>query len=196
MQNNCLEQVPITIGDLINLKRLDLSNNQIEILPTTLGDLHETLDVLYIENNPLIIPPRTIIQKGSEVVLQYIKSMQVGSKILIAKSVLMTNIMKFINNPTFADVIFKLNSEGNDSICYGHKIFLYRYNKLKMLVSTSTFEENEKTVVSLDNITKEVFVILLEYIYTGEINVIEWSMREDILIAAQTLQSNFLNFSR
>ncbi|XP_058073395.1 plant intracellular Ras-group-related LRR protein 9-like [Magnolia sinica] len=65
-----LRELPDTIGDLINLRELDLSNNQIHALPDTFGRL-DKLAKLNLDQNPWVIPPVEIINKGVEAVKEY-----------------------------------------------------------------------------------------------------------------------------
>ncbi|KAL3529520.1 hypothetical protein ACH5RR_008842 [Cinchona calisaya] len=65
-----LKELPRTIGDLSNLKDLDLSNNQIRELPDTFGQL-ENLTQLNVDQNPLVLPPKEIVDEGVEAVKAY-----------------------------------------------------------------------------------------------------------------------------
>ncbi|KAI7731248.1 hypothetical protein M8C21_007648 [Ambrosia artemisiifolia] len=58
-----LRKLPDTIGDLTNLKELDVSNNQIQELPLTFGRL-DKLTKLNVDQNPLVIPPKEIVEEG------------------------------------------------------------------------------------------------------------------------------------
>ncbi|KAJ0578368.1 putative poly(ADP-ribose) polymerase, regulatory domain, leucine-rich repeat domain superfamily [Helianthus annuus] len=58
-----LRELPDTIGDLTNLKELDVSNNQIQELPMTFGRL-DKLTKLNVDQNPLVIPPKEIVEEG------------------------------------------------------------------------------------------------------------------------------------
>ncbi|XP_027126602.1 plant intracellular Ras-group-related LRR protein 9-like [Coffea eugenioides] len=65
-----LKELPQTIGDLSSLKELDLSNNQIHELPDTFGRL-DNLMKLNVEQNPLVEPPKEIVDEGVEAVRAY-----------------------------------------------------------------------------------------------------------------------------
>lgn len=65
-----LAELPETLGDLIKLRELDISNNQIRALPDTFFRL-ENLTKLNLEQNPLIIPPTEIANKGVEAVKDF-----------------------------------------------------------------------------------------------------------------------------
>lgn len=65
-----LTELPDTIGDLINLRELDLSNNQIHALPDTFGRL-DKLTKLNLDQNPFVIPPMDVVNKGVEAVKEY-----------------------------------------------------------------------------------------------------------------------------
>lgn len=62
-----LTELPETIGELTNLKELDLSNNQIHSLPVTFGRL-DSLTKLNLEQNPIVIPPKEVVDEGVEAV--------------------------------------------------------------------------------------------------------------------------------
>lgn len=65
-----LRYLPRSIGNLEMLEELDMSNNQIRALPDSFGMLSR-LRVLRAEENPLEVPPRQIIEKGAQAVVQY-----------------------------------------------------------------------------------------------------------------------------
>ncbi|KAL5552806.1 hypothetical protein UlMin_040207 [Ulmus minor] len=65
-----LRELPDSIGDLINLTELDLSNNQIRVLPDTFGRL-TNLTKLNLDQNPLVIPPMEIANRGVEAVKEF-----------------------------------------------------------------------------------------------------------------------------
>ncbi|KAL5976901.1 Plant intracellular Ras-group-related LRR protein 1 [Asimina triloba] len=69
-----LKELPDTFGDLSNLKELDLSNNQIHSLPVTFGRL-EKLTKLNLDQNPLVIPPPEVANRGVEAVKIYMGKM-------------------------------------------------------------------------------------------------------------------------
>ncbi|CAN6249053.1 unnamed protein product [Urochloa humidicola] len=65
-----LKELPASFGDLLNLRELDLSNNQIHALPDTFGRL-DKLEKLNLEQNPLVMPPIDIVNKGVDAVKEY-----------------------------------------------------------------------------------------------------------------------------
>ncbi|KAL9245711.1 hypothetical protein vseg_019331 [Gypsophila vaccaria] len=65
-----LRSLPRSIGNLEMLEVLDMSNNQIRALPDSFR-LLSRLRVLYVDQNPLEVPPRQIAEKGAEAVVQY-----------------------------------------------------------------------------------------------------------------------------
>ncbi|GJT34360.1 plant intracellular Ras-group-related LRR protein 9-like protein [Tanacetum coccineum] len=58
-----LTELPDTLGDLTSLRELDVSNNQIQALPLTFGRL-DKLTKLNIDQNPLVIPPKEVVEQG------------------------------------------------------------------------------------------------------------------------------------
>ncbi|PKA47331.1 LRR repeats and ubiquitin-like domain-containing protein [Apostasia shenzhenica] len=65
-----LQSLPRSIGNLEMLEGLDISNNQIRVLPDSFGMLLQ-LRVLHADENPLELPPRHIVEKGAQAVVQY-----------------------------------------------------------------------------------------------------------------------------
>lgn len=65
-----LTELPESISDLICLKELDVSNNQIHALPNTFGRLMN-LTKLNVEQNPLVIPPKDVLDQGIVAVKAY-----------------------------------------------------------------------------------------------------------------------------
>lgn len=67
---NDLTALPDTIGNLTNLRELDICNNQIYELPITFGRL-VNLNKLNVDQNPLMIPPKEVVDEGVDAVKVY-----------------------------------------------------------------------------------------------------------------------------
>lgn len=65
-----LQSLPRSIGNLEMLEELMSNNNQIRVLPDSFGMLAR-LRVLNLEGNPLVVPPREVVEKGAEAVVGY-----------------------------------------------------------------------------------------------------------------------------
>lgn len=65
-----LQALPRSIGNLEMLEELMSNNNQIRALPDSFGMLTR-LRVLNVEGNPLVVPPRDVIEKGAQAVVRY-----------------------------------------------------------------------------------------------------------------------------
>ncbi|KAL8550003.1 hypothetical protein ACS0TY_008723 [Phlomoides rotata] len=65
-----LQSLPRSIGNLEMLEELMSNNNQIRSLPDSFGMLTR-LRVLNVEGNPLVVPPRDVIEKGAQAVVRY-----------------------------------------------------------------------------------------------------------------------------
>ncbi|OIV93675.1 hypothetical protein TanjilG_16526 [Lupinus angustifolius] len=65
-----MQSLPRSIGNLELLEELDISNNQIHVLPDSFRMLTR-LRILRVEQNPLEVPPRDIVEKGAQAVVQY-----------------------------------------------------------------------------------------------------------------------------
>jgi Leucine-rich repeat (LRR) protein len=68
---NNLCTLPDSIGELLSLSVLDLSFNQIRELPASLGKL-KGLKKLMLDQNPLVVPPKRVIEHSQEAVLAYL----------------------------------------------------------------------------------------------------------------------------
>lgn len=65
-----MTQLPETVGGLVNLKELDLSNNQIRALPYAFCRL-EKLTKLNLDQNPIIVPPLEVLNQGVEAMKEF-----------------------------------------------------------------------------------------------------------------------------
>ncbi|KAL1569794.1 Plant intracellular Ras-group-related LRR protein 4 [Salvia divinorum] len=66
-----LQYLPRSIGNLEMLEELDMSNNQIRVLPDSFRMLTQ-LRILKVDGNPLTVPPRDVIDKGPQAIVQFI----------------------------------------------------------------------------------------------------------------------------
>ncbi|XP_042040442.1 plant intracellular Ras-group-related LRR protein 4-like [Salvia splendens] len=65
-----LQALPRSIGNLEMLEELMSNNNQIRALPNSFGMLTR-LRVLNVDGNPLVVPPRDVVEKGAQAVVGY-----------------------------------------------------------------------------------------------------------------------------
>ena len=72
-------ELPRSLGDLTCLINLDLSYNQVRVLPDSIGALSK-LRVLKIDNNPLVVPPKKVVEHSMEAMLEYIKERWIVSQ--------------------------------------------------------------------------------------------------------------------
>jgi len=81
-RSNELSEIPDTIGDLLRCQKMDFSNNMLTELPWNLWKLqHGKLVVLDVNYNPLIVPPKPILNKGTPCVLEWLRrNERVGRK--------------------------------------------------------------------------------------------------------------------
>lgn len=68
---NNLCTLPESLGNLVSLTILDLSFNQIRELPASLGQL-QNLKKLILDQNPLVVPPKRVVEHSQEAVLAYL----------------------------------------------------------------------------------------------------------------------------
>lgn len=66
-----LTELPDSLGDLSNLKEIDVSNNQIRELPHSVSRL-DNLTKLNVDQNPLVIPPKEVVNEGIPAVKAYL----------------------------------------------------------------------------------------------------------------------------
>ena len=80
LYENDIVSLPDEIGQLSNLCYLELGNNHLRHLPTTMSKLKSLLHNerctyqtgFYIEGNPLVTPPREVVEQGTEAILDYL----------------------------------------------------------------------------------------------------------------------------
>ncbi|XP_019051523.1 PREDICTED: plant intracellular Ras-group-related LRR protein 6 isoform X2 [Nelumbo nucifera] len=70
---NSLQTIPEGFKNLTSLVELDLSDNNITTLPPELGLLETSLQALRLDGNPLRSIRRAILDRGTKVVLKYLK---------------------------------------------------------------------------------------------------------------------------
>ncbi|XP_074264085.1 plant intracellular Ras-group-related LRR protein 6 isoform X1 [Silene latifolia] len=73
LSQNSLHSIPQGFQNLTSLTELDLSDNSIGTLPPELGLLEPSLQALRLDGNPLRSIRRTILDRGTKAVLQYLK---------------------------------------------------------------------------------------------------------------------------
>ena len=88
LSGNQLTYLPLEIGELTNLIKLNLSGNQLTSLPPEIGKLSK-LTELYLDGNPLVSPPLEIVEKGKDVIIKYLNSLENKSQILNELKVLL-----------------------------------------------------------------------------------------------------------
>lgn len=73
LSQNSLQSIPKGFKNVASLAELDLSDNNITTLPPELGLLEDSLQVLRLDGNPLRSVRRTILDRGTKAVLNYLK---------------------------------------------------------------------------------------------------------------------------
>ncbi|KAM1101186.1 hypothetical protein ACFX2B_007498 [Malus domestica] len=73
LSQNSLQLVPVEFKNLASLTELGLSDNNISMLSPELGLLEPSLQALRLDGNPLRSIRRTVLDRGTKVVLQYLK---------------------------------------------------------------------------------------------------------------------------
>lgn len=73
LSQNAIQSVPEGFKHLTSLAELDLTDNNISSLPPELGILEPSLQALRLDGNPLRSIRRTILDRGTKAILQYLK---------------------------------------------------------------------------------------------------------------------------
>ena len=72
IRDNAIGTIPTTLTQLKRLERIDLSNNSIGVLPYEIGQMN--LKSLSLDGNPLRSIRRDIIARGTQAILEYLRS--------------------------------------------------------------------------------------------------------------------------
>lgn len=73
MSQNSIQLIPEGFKNATSLQELRFSDNNISLLPPELGLLEPTLQVLQLDGNPLRSIRRTILDRGTKAILNYLK---------------------------------------------------------------------------------------------------------------------------
>ncbi|XP_030929493.1 plant intracellular Ras-group-related LRR protein 6 [Quercus lobata] len=73
LSQNSLQSISVEFQRLISLSELGLSDNNISVLPPELGLLEPSLQALRLDGNPMRSIRRTILDRGTKAVLNYLK---------------------------------------------------------------------------------------------------------------------------
>jgi N-acetylneuraminic acid mutarotase len=76
------------------------------------------------------------------------------------------NIKTLVNNKEFSDVIFKINSNNEKSYVYGHKCIIAARSKY---FAEKFSQDKTLNTIEIENVRQEIFLKLMEFIYTGRI---------------------------
>jgi len=80
LHDNKLHELPAEIGQLIKLRKFELSNNMLGKLPWEMGNMTSPpLTVLNVKQNPLLVPPTGVINRGTPAVLVWLRRNERGS---------------------------------------------------------------------------------------------------------------------
>lgn len=77
VNGNQLSELPSCIGNLFNLRSMNVEANFLKELPISMGKLTNLKEFIY-KNNPLTFPPESIVSRGAEAILQYLKDYENG----------------------------------------------------------------------------------------------------------------------
>ncbi|XP_066145813.1 leucine-rich repeat-containing protein 27-like isoform X1 [Euwallacea fornicatus] len=72
LRSNQLQELPKSVANHEHLEHLLLTNNNISALPNELGSV-PNLKALQVADNPLIYPPKKIVQKGTNSIKNFLK---------------------------------------------------------------------------------------------------------------------------
>lgn len=69
LKHNQLRDLPDELGNLKRLAKLDISHNMIQEIPWGLGNLRDVLTQMNVDHNPIVVPPKAILTKGTQTIL-------------------------------------------------------------------------------------------------------------------------------
>lgn len=92
---------------------------------------------------------------------------------------LITDLRGSLNDPTFADITFELDDGQH---VHAHKLLCVRCDYFKNMLA-GEFRESKQRVIPIQNISHDVFLSLLEYLYTDEVEI-KLEMAMDLFVAA------------
>jgi len=74
IHDNKLHELPAEMGELKCCKKIEMSNNMVTALPWELGKLSSPpLAILNVKQNPLLIPPGGIVNRGTPTMLLWLR---------------------------------------------------------------------------------------------------------------------------
>eukprot|EP01119_Soliformovum_irregulare_P019156 TRINITY_DN6012_c0_g1_i3.p1 TRINITY_DN6012_c0_g1~~TRINITY_DN6012_c0_g1_i3.p1 ORF type:complete len:200 (-),score=25.43 TRINITY_DN6012_c0_g1_i3:81-680(-) len=90
---------------------------------------------------------------------------------------------QLVNNPQYSDVVFSL--EGGTKRVYAHRIILAARSEMFRALLFGGMKESREAEIPLEEIKYEVFLQLLEFLYTGCLSFAESSVMELFAAANQ-----------
>jgi len=72
IKNNEMAKLPEELYVLTSLKKIDISHNMLTELPWEYGRLENTLKIFDVQYNPLVVPPRPIVDQGTQAMLHWL----------------------------------------------------------------------------------------------------------------------------
>jgi len=71
-KHNEMAKLPEDFCHLTTLRKIDMSHNMLTELPWEYGKLETTLKVFDVQYNPLVVPPRPIVDQGTQAMLRWL----------------------------------------------------------------------------------------------------------------------------
>ena len=87
-------------------------------------------------------------------------------------SIFQQNLHKYLDNDEFSDISFLVDGR----VFYAHKIVLCSQSDRFRAMFTSGFRESKEKQIEIDGMTADVFMLMMEYLYTGKMEEIEKSL--------------------
>jgi len=82
------------------------------------------------------------------------------------------NLHKYLDNEEFSDISFLVDGR----VIYAHKIVLCSQSDRFRAMFTSGFRESKEKQIEIDGMTADVFMVMMDYLYTGKTDEIENSL--------------------
>jgi len=72
LKYNEIAKLPEELAVLTSLHKIDISHNMLTELPWEIGRLENTLKNFDVQYNPLVVPPRPIVDQGTQAMLHWL----------------------------------------------------------------------------------------------------------------------------
>jgi len=135
---NEISELPGEIGQLENLTKFDCSHNLITAIPPSLS-LCERLVVLNVDNNPISLPPITVVRRGKAAIFKFLKESYIAPDVKFAISSKSLNAI-IAGLPCAQDFAFTIEPTVRSGNEFGQKFEATLLLKNKVIVEGKVIE--------------------------------------------------------